>query len=82
MTMMSVHLGQNAPMTTACTGEAMNQERATNHSFLKAHDAQLVRLGMLVDRYSADGPTTCLLELQQLAESLAQLADSRFSTAA
>lgn len=60
----------------------MREERATNLSFFKAHDAQLVRLGMLADSYSADGPTTCLLELQQLTESLAQLADSRFSTAA
>lgn len=60
----------------------MREERATDLSFFKAHDAQFVRLGMLAHSYSADGPTTCLLELQQLAESLARLADSRFSTAA
>lgn len=69
-------------MTAACTWETMNQEQATNHSFLKTHDALLVRLGMLAYRYSADSPNTCVLEFQQLAESLTQLDDSRFSTAA
>lgn len=75
-------LEATAPMTAAGTGQAMNPERATNLSFLKAHDAKLVRLGMLAERYSADGPTTCILELQQLAETFAQLAASRVSTAA
>lgn len=89
--MMSRHLGQNAPtmaleatapMTAAGTGEAMNPERSTNLSFLKAHDAPLVSLGLLADRYRADGPTTCLLELQQLTDPFAQLAASRVSTEA
>lgn len=82
MSMLSVHLGQNAPMTTAYTRESTNQERATSHSFFKAHDAQLVRPVMLTEHYSVYGPTTCSLELQQLAESFVQLTDSRFSTAA
>lgn len=51
----------------------MNPERASNFSFLKAHDAQLVRLGMLAERYFAADPNTCLLKLRQLAELLAQL---------
>ncbi len=55
----------------------MNPERASNFSFLKAHDAQLVRLGLLAERYFADDPNTCLLKLRQLAELLAQLAASR-----
>jgi type I restriction enzyme, R subunit len=55
----------------------MNPERASNFSFLKAHDAQLVRLGLLAERYFADDPNTCLLKLRQLAELLAQLTASR-----
>ena len=80
MTMMPGHLGQNAlsmaleataPMTEAGTGAAMKPEQATNLSFLKAHAAQLLHLLLWAERYSADAPTTCLLELQQLAKSLA-----------
>ncbi len=55
----------------------MNPERASNFSFLKAHDAQLGRLGLLAERYFADDPNTCLLKLRQLAELLAQLTASR-----
>jgi len=58
-------------------GQEMNPERASNFSFLKAHDAQLVRLGLLAERYFADDPNTCLLKLRQLSELLAQLAASR-----
>lgn len=45
----------------------------TNFGFLEAHDEQLVRLGMLAERYFPDDPNTSLLELRQLAELLAQL---------
>ncbi|QSQ27605.1 type I restriction-modification system endonuclease [Pyxidicoccus parkwayensis] len=45
----------------------------TNFAFLEAHDEQLVRLGMLAERYFADDPNTSLLKLRQLAELLAQL---------
>jgi len=50
---------------------------ATNFGHLKAHDEQLVRFGMLAERYFPDDPNTCLLKLRQLAEALAQLAASR-----
>jgi type I restriction enzyme, R subunit len=50
---------------------------ASNFSFLGEHDAQLVRLGMLAEKYFPDDPNTCLLKLRQLTELLAQLVASR-----
>jgi len=61
----------------------MKQVSASNFGHLKAHDEQLVRLGLLAERYFAEDPNTCLLKLRQLAEALAQLTASRvglFST--
>jgi type I restriction enzyme R subunit len=49
----------------------------TNFAYLAAHDEQLVRLGMLAERYFADDPNTALLKLRQLAELLAQLVAAR-----
>jgi type I restriction enzyme R subunit len=43
-----------------------------NFAHLKAHDEQLVRLGLLAERYFAEDPNTSLLKLRQLAELLAQ----------
>ena len=45
----------------------------SNFTHLKAHDEQLVRLGLLAERYFAEDPNTCLLKLRQLTELLAQL---------
>lgn len=45
----------------------------TNFAYLQQHDEQLVRLGMLAERYFTDDPNTALLKLRQLAELLAQL---------
>ena len=45
----------------------------SNFTHLKAHDEQLVRLGLLAERYFAEDPNTCLLKLRQLIELLAQL---------
>ncbi len=56
---------------------ARPQPSGTNFAQLEAHDAQLVRLGMLAERYFADDPNTALLKLRQLAELLAQLAASK-----
>ena len=50
---------------------------ASNFAFLGEHDAQLVRLGMLAERYFADDPNTCLIKLRQLTELFAQLIASR-----
>jgi len=55
----------------------MGEATASNFGHLKAHDEQLVRLGLLAERYFPDDPNTCLLKLRQLTESLAQLAASR-----
>lgn len=55
-------------MTTRDGGAAR-----TNFAHLEAHDEQLVRLGMLAERYFAEDPNTALLKLRQLAELLAQL---------
>ena len=49
----------------------------SNFSVLSQHDEQLLRLGMLAEKYFADDPNTCLLKLRQLAESLAQLLAAR-----
>jgi type I restriction enzyme R subunit len=49
---------------------------ASNFAHLQSHDEQLLRLGMLAERYFADDPNTCLLKLRQLSEVLAQLVAS------
>jgi type I restriction enzyme R subunit len=46
---------------------------STNFDFLGQHDAQLVRLGALAERYFRDDPNTCLIKLRQFGEVLAQL---------
>ncbi|MCX6865362.1 MAG: DUF4145 domain-containing protein, partial [Verrucomicrobia bacterium] len=48
----------------------------SNFSHLQTHDEQLLRLGMLAERYFADDPNTCLLKLRQLTEVLTQLVAS------
>lgn len=48
----------------------------SNFAHLQAHDEQLLRLGMLAERYFAEDPNTCLLKLRQLAELLAQITAS------
>jgi type I restriction enzyme, R subunit len=55
----------------------MNPARSSNFGHLKAHDEQLVRLGLLAERYFAEDPNTCLLKLRQLTEMLAQLTATR-----
>jgi len=45
----------------------------TNFAHLQEHDAQLLRLGMLAEKYFPDDPNTALLKVRQLAELLAQL---------
>ena len=57
----------------------MSTAPRTNFAFLQAHDAQLLRLGMLAEKYFADDPNTCLLKLRQLAELLAQLTAANVS---
>jgi type I restriction enzyme R subunit len=49
----------------------------SNFSFLKVHDEQLVRLGLLAERYFPEDPNTCLLKLRQLSELVAQLTATR-----
>lgn len=49
----------------------------SNFSVLSQHDEQLLRLGMLAEKYFAEDPNTCLLKLRQLAESLTQLLAAR-----
>ena len=46
---------------------------SANFEFLGQHDAQLVRLGALAERYFRDDPNTCLIKLRQFGEVLAQL---------
>jgi hypothetical protein len=53
--------------------EGMTVPAASNFSFLKVHDEQLVRLGRLAERYFPEDPNTCLLKLRQLSELLAQI---------
>jgi len=44
----------------------------SNFAHLQEHDEQLLRLGMLAERYFPDDPNTSLLKLRQFAELLAQ----------
>ncbi len=46
---------------------------ATNFGHLQEHSEQLLRLGMLAEKYFTEDPNTCLLKLRQLAELLAQM---------
>ncbi|MCX6033196.1 MAG: type I restriction-modification system endonuclease [Chloroflexi bacterium] len=55
---------------------ALRSLPATNFALLQEHDDQLLRLGLLAERYFPDDPNTCLLKLRQLAELLAQLTAS------
>jgi len=45
----------------------------TNFAHLEQHDEQLLRLGLLAEKYFAGDPNTCLLKLRQLSELLARL---------
>ena len=47
--------------------------QSANFGFLARHDAQLVRLGALAERYFGDDPSTALIKLRQFGELLAQL---------
>lgn len=44
----------------------------SNFELLKQYDPQLVRLGVLAERYFQEDPNTCLIKLRQFAELLAQ----------
>lgn len=48
-----------------------------NYAHLQEHDEQLVRLGLLAERYFPDDPNTSILKLRQLTELLAQQVASR-----
>jgi type I restriction enzyme, R subunit len=54
-------------------GFGMMQRVSANFDFLGKHDAQLVRLGALAERYFKDDPNTCLIKLRQFGEVLAQM---------
>lgn len=45
----------------------------SNLSVLNQHDEQLLRLGMLAEKYFVDDPNTCLLKLGRLFEKPAGL---------
>ncbi len=59
-----------APLSV--TPRLMPPSRTSNFAQLQAHDPQLLRIGMLAERYFSDDPNTCLLKLRQLAEVLAR----------
>lgn len=44
----------------------------TNFAILQVYDEQLVRLGVLAEKYFADNPNTCLIKIRQYGELLAQ----------
>jgi type I restriction enzyme, R subunit len=48
------------------------QPMISNFALLQEHDEQLVRLGILAERYFTEDPNTTLLKLRQLAEGIAQ----------
>jgi type I restriction enzyme, R subunit len=45
----------------------------SNFAFLSGHDAQLVQLGALAERYFRDDPGTAIFKLRQFAELLAKM---------
>jgi type I restriction enzyme, R subunit len=49
----------------------------TNFAQMEQHDPQLLRLGLLAERYFGDDPNTALLKLRQFSELLAQMAACR-----
>jgi type I restriction enzyme R subunit len=49
----------------------------TNFGFFQGHSEQMLRLGMLAEKYFADDPNTCLLKLRQFSELLAQMTASQ-----
>src|SRR5215471_10827232 len=44
----------------------------SNFAFLSVHDAQLVQLGAVAERYFRDDPGTAILKLRQFAELLSK----------
>ena len=59
------------------TNKAQGNPLMSNFSLLSQYDEQLLRLGMLAEKYFADDPNTCLIKLRQLGESLAQMLAAR-----
>ncbi len=47
--------------------------KTANFDFLSAHDARLMKLGGLAERYFRDDPSTSLFKLRQFSELLAKL---------
>src|SRR2546421_9221921 len=45
----------------------------SNFAYLYEYDEQLLRLGVLAEKYFADEPIACLLKLREFSELLAQL---------
>jgi type I restriction enzyme, R subunit len=45
----------------------------SNFTFLSVHDAQLVQLGALAERYFRYDPTTAIFKLRQFAELLCKM---------
>jgi type I restriction enzyme R subunit len=46
--------------------------QTSNFAFLSVHDAQLVQLGVLAERYFRDDPGTAIFKLRQFAELLSK----------
>jgi type I restriction enzyme R subunit len=55
----------------------MKLTAGTNFRCLQGHDEQLVRLGMLAERYFAEDPNACLMKLRLFGELLAKLTATR-----
>ncbi len=51
--------------------------QTVNFGFLGAHDARLVRLGGLAERYFRDDPSTAIVKLRQFAELSAKIVAAR-----
>jgi type I restriction enzyme R subunit len=64
-------LGPEAALDAGCIGGAMLPAR--NFAFLKAHDAELMQLGVRAEQYFHDDPVTALFKLRQFAELLCKI---------
>jgi type I restriction enzyme, R subunit len=57
--------------------DSAHSARRTNFAHLERHDPQLVRLGMLAERYFAYAPNTTPHKIRPLTELVAQLVATR-----
>src|SRR6185436_4492739 len=67
----SLRLDKPAPVMQFLRAKGWERMSSTNFAFLNAHDARLMVLGGLAERYFRTDPSTAIVKLRQMAELLA-----------